>query len=241
MFAILRKELHAYFGALMAYVVISFFLVLMGLWLWVFPTENILEAGYADLHLFFQRAPYILIFLIPAITMHLLSEEKRRGTLELLLTTGLPLRHIVLGKYLASLILAGLLLCFTIPYYVSIHTLGSPPGNVDTAAVLGCYLGLFCVSGAFAAVGIWASSFTEHQLVAFLIGVLGCFMLYQGLEAWTTLQTWQHYSLLLAQLGTYYHYESLSRGVIDSRDISYFLCLIFLLLWGTCITVARRR
>ena len=225
----------------MAYVIIGFFLLLMGLLIWVFPGTNVLDEGYADLQTFFRIGPYLFILLVPAITMHLLAEEKKMGTLEVLLTTPLSPMQIILGKYLASLVVIGLILLLTSPYYVSIYYLGSPLGNIDIASTMGSYIGLLLLAAVFAAVGLFTSSLTEHQLIAFLLGVLLCFLLYQGFDAWTTLQTWKSYSLLLAQLGIQYHYEALSRGVVDMRDLLYFLSLIALLLWATRLSLTYRR
>ncbi|XWN35045.1 MAG: gliding motility-associated ABC transporter permease subunit GldF [Roseivirga sp.] len=233
MLAVLRKELNAFFSSLMAYVIMGFFLVLMGLWMWVFPGTNVLEGGYADLAPLFRLSPYIFMFLVPAVTMPAFAEEKKTGTLELLLTTPLTIPQLILGKYLATLVVLLLTLLLTGIYYVTVYWLGSPPGNIDTAAVLGSYLGLLLLAAAFAAVGLCASSLTERQIVAFLLSVLLCFLLYQGFDAWTALQTWKSYSLLLAQLGMRYHYDALSRGVIDSRDLLYFVSVAMLLLGAT--------
>ena len=241
MLTILQKELNAFFSSLMAYVIISFFLLLMGLWMWVFPETNVMDGGYADLQTLFHLGPYLLMFLVPAITMHTLAEEKRVGTLEVLLTTPLSHTQLILGKYLASLTIVGLILLLTTPYYFSVYQLASPLGNIDTAAVMGAYLGLLLLAAVFVAVGLWTSSLTDRQLIAFLLGTLLCFLLYQGFDAWATLQTWKGYSLLLAQLGIKYHYEALSRGVIDSRDLLYFCSTISLLLLATGLVLNYKR
>jgi len=233
MFAIFRKELNAFFTSLMAYVIIGFFLLLMGLWIWIFPETNVLDGGYADMQTFFRFGPYIFMFLVPAITMHSLAEEKSTGTLEILLTTPLSITQLILGKYLASLAIIVLILLFTTPYYFSIYQLASPSGNIDTAAVVGAYMGLILLAAVFSAIGLLASSLTERQIVAFLLGVLLCFLLYQGFDAWTTLQTWKSYSLLIAQLGIHYHYEALSRGVIDTRDLLYFASMTMIFIFAT--------
>jgi len=240
-FAILQKELNAFFSSLTAYVIISFFLLLIGLWSWVFPDTNVLDGGYADMQIFFRLSPYIFIFLVPAITMHTFAEEKSVGTLEILLTTPLSLPQIILGKYMACLIIIFLTLLFTSTYYFSVYHLGSPPGNIDTAAVIGAYMGLMLLAAVFAAIGLWASSLTQRQIVAFLLGVLTCFLLYQGFDAWTTLQTWKSYSLLIAQLGIHYHYEALSRGVIDTRDLLYFTSMIIVFLFATGLVLNYKK
>ncbi len=241
MLAILQKELRGFFSSLIAYVIIGFFLLVMGLWMWFFPDTNVLDIGYADLRPLFGLGPYILMFLVPAITMGLLAEEHKMGTLEILLTSPITPLQIVLGKYLASLVIIGLTLVLTSIYYLSLYYLSNPPGNIDTAAVIGSYLGLILLSATFAAIGIAASSLTQSQIVAFLVGVLACFLLYQGFDAWSTLKTWKSYAMLIAQAGLLVHYEALSRGVIDSRDLVYFVSMITLLITITTLFLSYKR
>ena len=228
MTAMLQKELQAFFSSLMAYVIIGFFLILTGLWVWIFPDTNILDSGYADLSPLFRLAPYVLMFLAPAITMGLLAEERKTGTLELLLTSPLTTLQIILGKYVASLVIIAGILVFTSIYVVSIYYLASPVGNIDVAALVGSYIGLLLLAAVFLAIGLSASALTQSQVVAFLIGTFLCFLCYQGFDAWTMLKTWEKYSLWIAQLGMLYHYEALSRGVIDLRDVLYFCSFSFL-------------
>lgn len=241
MLAVFQKELNTFFSSLIAYVIMGFFLILMGLWMWVFPATNVMDIGYADLQLLFQLGPYVLIFLVPAITMRLLAEEQQTGTLEVLLTSSLTPTQLMLGKYFASLVIIFATLLLTGIYYFSIYYLASPIGNIDTAAVLGSYLGLMLLAAVFAAIGLGTSALTDSQVIAFLLGVLLCFLLYQGFDAWTTLKTWKHYSLLIAQLGMCYHYEALSRGVIDLRDICYFASAITVLLSATGLVLSHKR
>lgn len=241
MFPILRKELHTYFNSLMAYVIIGFFLLLMGLWVWVFPTSNVLDGCYADLSPLFRAAPYIGMFLAPAITMGLLAEEFKLGTWELLLTSPLTIAQIITGKYLAGLVIVAITLLLTSVYGVALYYLASPMGNIDVAALIGSYVGLFLLSAVFVAIGLCASACTSSQVVAFLIGTFFCFLLYQGFDAWATLQTWGRYSLFIAQGGILHHYEALSRGVIDLRDVLYFCGLICLLLMVTSLIVHTTR
>jgi ABC-2 type transport system permease protein len=162
------------------------------------------------------------MFLAPAITMSLFSEELKSGTLELLLTSPLTTIQITLGKYLASLAIIITILLLTVIYGISIYYLASPTGNIDIAALVGSYIGLLLLAALFLAIGLSVSALTRNQIVAFLIGTLLCFLLYQGFDAWSTLKTWEDYSVLIAQLGILYHYEALSRGVIDLRDVLYF-------------------
>lgn len=241
MLAILQKELSAFFSSLRAYVIIGFFLLLISFWVWVFPETNVIDEGYADLQAFFYLGPYVFIFLIPAITMHAFAEEKKLGTLEVLLTSPLSYSQLILGKYGASITVVILILLLTTPYGFSVYQLASPPGNIDLASLIGAYIGLLLLAAVFTAIGLLTSSVTKHQLIAFLLGVLICFLLYQGLDAWATLQTWNSYSLLIAQLGIKYHYQALSRGVIDSRDLLYFISGVSLLLFGTGLSLNYRR
>jgi ABC-2 type transport system permease protein len=169
--------------------------------------------------------------------MGLLSEEFKLGTLELLLTSPLTTAQMIVGKYLAGLVIVGITLLLTSIYGVSIYYLASPIGNIDVAALIGSYVGLFLLSAVFVAIGLCASACTSSQVVAFLVGTFFCFLLYQGFDAWATLQTWGHYSLFIAQGGILYHYEALSRGVIDLRDVLYFCGLSCLLLMATSFIV----
>ena len=240
MFAILQKELRAFFSSLMAYVIIGFFLIITGLWVWVFPESNVLDAGYADLFPLFNFAPYVFMFLAPAITMGLFSEESKLGTLEILLTSPIRSIQIILGKYAASLVILTSILFLTTTYIVSIYYLSAPVGNIDLAALAGSYIGLLLLGSVFLAIGLATSMFSKSHIVAFLIGTFLCFLLYQGFDAWTILQTWERHSLFLAQLGILYHYKSISRGVIDLRDILYFCSLIYLFIAITNLALKRR-
>ncbi len=231
MFSIFKKELHTYFYSLIAYVIMGFFLTIIGLWTWVFATNNVFQSGYADLAPLFTMAPYIFMFLAPAITMGLLAEEVKLGTLELLLTSSLTITQIIIGKYLAAVFVVAVTLLLTSIYGISIYYLATPVGNIDIAALGGSYIGLLCLSAAFIALGLLASACTSSQLVAFLFGTLLCFVCYQGLDACATLANWGQHTLWIIQGGILYHYEALSRGVIDLRDVIYFsgfitLCLI---------------
>lgn len=241
MLIILQKELNTFFTSLLAYVIIGFFLLLMGLGMWVFPETSLLDSGYADMQPFFNFSPYILMFLVPAITMRSFTEDKKVGTLEVLLTSPLTATQIIVGKYLASLAIIILTLLLTSIYYFSLYHLGSPSGNIDTAAVIGSYTGLFMLAAVFAAIGLFTSSLTESQVIAFLLGSLLCFLLYQSFDVWATLLTWKSYSLFITQLGVLYHYDTLRRGIIDSRDLIYFVSVVFIMLFSTRIVLAYRR
>lgn len=239
MLTIFRKELNSFLNSLVAYIVIGVFLVLAGLFTWVFE-GNVLDYGYADLNSFFQLAPYIFIFLIPAITMRLFSEEFKTGTIELLFTKPLTDWQIIIGKFLAAFMLIIVALLPTFLYYYSVYELGNPKGNIDTSAVVGAYIGLFFLGGVFAAIGLWASSLTDNQVVAFIIGALACFLLYDGLHQLAQLFNGAT-QYMIDYIGLSYHYESIGRGLIDSRTLIYFLSVIVLMLYLTKVQVSAKK
>ena len=183
MFSIFRKEINSFFSSLTAYIVMAVFLTAVGLLLWVFPTSNVLDYGYADLNSFFYITPFVLLFLVPAVTMRSFAEEVKNGTIELLLTKPLSKWQLVMGKFWANLALVLLTLAPTLLYFFTVYQLGSPVGNIDTGATIGSYIGLSLLCAVFVAVGIWASSLTDNQIVAFIVGVFVCFLLYVGIGA----------------------------------------------------------
>lgn len=237
MFTIYKKELYSYLSSLVAYITIGIFLVVLGLFLWVFPDTSILDYGYASLDSLFSTIPYLFMFLIPAITMRSLAEEKREGTFELLATRPLTDWQIVLGKYLASLTLVLFALIPTLVYYISVYQLGVVKGNIDTGAVIGSYIGLFLLGGAFVALGIFSSSLTKNQIIAFAIAVFLCFFAFSGFDSASQILSLQKFDDILLNIGINEHYESISRGVLDTRDLIYFLSFItfFLLLTKTIL------
>ena len=239
MLQVLAKEFNSFLNSLIAYIVIGVFLTGIGLLMWVFPETSVLEYGYADMDTLFSLGPYVFIFLIPAITMRSFAEEKKGGTMELLHTRPLTDWDIILGKYAACLLLVLLSLLPTLFYYYSVYSLGNPVGNVDTAAVTGSYAGLILLGGSFCAVGIFASSLTGNQIVAFIFSAFLCFLLFTGFDSMALSGTPQ-WSLFVKQLGILYHYESLSKGLIDSRDVIYFLSVIALMLLLTRIMLGSR-
>jgi ABC-2 type transport system permease protein len=229
MLAIFIKELNGYLNSLIAYIVIVLFLVLTGLVLWVFPSTNILDYGFAEMDSFFQLTPYILLFLIPAITMRSFSEEFKSGTIELLFTKPISSINIVSGKYAASVLLVMLAIFPTIVYYYIISFLGNPSGNIDTAQVIGSYMGLILLAAVFVALGLCISALTDNQIIAFLVSGFTCYFLFDGIHQLAGLFTgslgyWVDYFSL------HYHYQSLSRGVIDSRNVLFMVTSIILLL-----------
>jgi len=237
--SILKKEIISYLSSLVAYVTIGVFLLVLGLFLWVFPDSSILEYGYAGLESLFSTAPYLFMFLIPAITMRSLAEERKEGTFELLFTRPLTDWQIVLGKYLASVLLVLFALLPTLVYYFSVSTLGTPQGNIDTGAVIGSYIGLFLLGATFAAIGLFASSITKNQIIAFTVAVFLCFFFYSGFDSLSQLLSLQ--DLGLQNLGITEHYQSVSRGVLDTRDLAYFIIVAGIFIWLTLFGVIRQR
>lgn len=225
MLALLKKEINTFFASPIGYLVIAIFLVLNGLFLWVFKGDfNILDYGFADLSGFFLLAPWILLFLIPAVTMRSFSDEKKQGTLELLLTKPISHFNIVLGKYFGAYVLILMALLPTFLYVYTVYQLGNPVGNLDLGSTFGSYLGLIFLAGAYTAIGIFSSTLSNNQIVAFIISVFICFLFYIGFEGITEFTS----STIVEQFGMNYHYKSMSRGVIDTRDILYFLSVIVL-------------
>ncbi|CAN5907242.1 gliding motility-associated ABC transporter permease subunit GldF [soil metagenome] len=241
MYPILLKEFNSYLNALIAYLVISLFLIAIGLYMWVFPESSVLEYGFADMQTLFGMAPWIFLFLIPAITMRTFAEEKKSGTLELLLTWPLTDLQIILGKYFACLLLAVLALVPTLLYYFTVYHLGSPPGNVDSAGVVGSYLGLVFLAAVFCSIGIFASSLTDNQIISFILAVFLCFVVYSGFDSLASIDAWGTFSYFISQLGISYHYTSFSKGLVDSRDVLYFLSVIAVMLLSTKLVLQSRK
>lgn len=234
MLAILNKEIQSFFSSPIGYLVIGIFLVVCGLFLFVFSGEyNILDNGFADIKPFFNLAPWIFTFLIPAISMKSFAEEKRQGTMELLFTKPIGFNRLILGKFLASFILVVLAILPSLLYILTIDKLGRPEGNFDLGATLGSYLGLLFLAGCYTAIGIFSSSLSGNQIVAFIIGVFLCFLCFFGFEGIADFPLFGNTSYGIEYLGLSYHYRSISRGVIDSRDVIYFVSIILLFLKAT--------
>jgi ABC-2 type transport system permease protein len=227
--AILLREIKSFFGSTIGYLVIALFLIINGLFLWVFGGEyNILKSGFADMTPFFTLSPWILIFLIPAVTMRSFSDEKKQGTLELLLTKPLSIWQIVNGKFLGALILIVLAIIPTFIYVVAIYQLGMPEGNIDMGSTIGSYFGLLFLIAAYSAIGIFTSTLSDKQIVAFIISVFLCFFFYFGFDGLASIAP--VYSTMITSLGMQDHFKSMGRGVIDTRDILYFVSLTVLFL-----------
>lgn len=227
--AILLREIKSFFGSPVGYLVIAIFLLLNGLFLWVFEGDyNILNSGFADLTPFFTIAPWILIFLIPAVTMRSFSDERKQGTLELLLTKPLSVWQIVNGKFLGAMLLIIIAIVPTFIYVWVISGLGMPVGNIDLGSTMGSYFGLLFLIAAYSAIGIFTSTVSENQIVAFILSVFLCFVFYFAFDGLATyLPSAENF---ISSLGMDSHFKSMSRGVIDTRDILYFVSLTVLFL-----------
>lgn len=233
MIALLKKEIFSYFNSLTVYIVVIVFLLANSLFLWVFPGEfNILEFGYANLNGLFAIAPFVFLFLIPAVTMRLFSEENKSGTIEILLTKPLSDNKIIMAKYLAAFSLVVFSLLPTLIYYFSVYQLGFPKGNLDVGAFWGSFIGLLFLGASFTAIGLFTSSLTNNQIVAFILAVFISAFFYMGFDLLASLGFQGGTELFLKSLGIEFHYASISRGVIDSRDVIYFISLkvVFLML-----------
>ncbi len=238
MISLIKKELLQFFGSLIAYMILTVFALISGLFLWFFDGNmNILNSGYASLSSFFDLAPWLYLFLIPAITMRLFSEEIRSGTLELLLTRPLSMFRLIAAKLLAAFFVVLMTMILSLVYFYSVYQLGNPVGVVDVAATLGSYLGLLFLSLIFLSVGLFTSSLSENQIVAFGLAVLISFFLFSGFELLSDLTLSESWSAVLLSFGISSHYESISRGLIDSRDMFYFISVtaIFLILTGMAL------
>ena len=241
MISVFRKEVAAFLNSLIAYIVIGVFLTGIGLLMWVFPQTNILDYGFADMETLFGLAPYVFMFLIPAICMKFFAEEKKSGTMELLFTRPLTDLQVILGKYLAGLFLVLFSLLPTLIYYYSVYELGNPKGNLDSAGIMGSYIGLLLLGAFFTSLGVLASSLTENQIVAFILGAFLCFLWYDGLEAIASIQAIGSAGHLVERLGVVYHYNALSRGLMDSRDIMYFLSITTVAILLTKLVIGSRK
>lgn len=232
MFAICKKELRQFFSNLTGYIAIIIFLLLSSLFLFVFPDTNIFDAGYATLEQFFELAPWILLLLIPAITMRSFADEFKAGTYEVLVTRPLSKWSIIAGKYIASLMIVLVALLPTLVYVFTIY--GLSDGGIDSGGIAGSYVGLCFLAAAFTAVGICCSSFTGNAVVSFLISAFICFLLYSGFAAISKIGSFQGgLDYIIEMIGMDFHYRSLSRGALDSRDIIYFLTLVVFFLFIT--------
>jgi ABC-2 type transport system permease protein len=240
MWSVCKKEFRQFFSSLTGYIAIIVFLLLNGLFLFVFPDTNILDFGFATLDKFFELAPWIMLLLIPAITMRSFADEFKSGTFEILQTKPLSRWQLVTGKYFGSLLVVLIALIPTFIYAFSVQKL-SATGGIDTGATLGSYIGLVFLAGVFVAIGVGCSSLTNNPVVAFIAGAFLCFILYSGFNAISripALQSGPDY--YIEMLGIDFHYRSVSRGVVDTRDIIYFLSVILFFLLFTNRNLLKR-
>src|SRR6478609_4272240 len=241
MIQVFIKEVNGFLNSLIAYMVTGVFLTSMGLLMWVFPETSVLDYGYADMDTLFSMSPYVFIFLIPAITMKSFAEEKKMGTLELLFTKPLSDLEIIIGKWLAAFALVIVALLPTLVYYFSVSRLGNPAGNVDTPGAIGSYIGLVLLGGVFCSVGIFASSLSSNLIVAFILAAFLCFILYAGFDSLSALWAAGDQSLFVKQFGMLSHYEALSKGLIDTRDLIYFLSVAGIMIMVTKTQIGSRQ
>lgn len=240
MISLVYKEFNAFFNNLTGYLIISVFLVALGLLVWVFPDTSVLQYGFADLEVLFVYTPYVFVFMVPAITMRMIAEEKRNGTWELLMTSPIKPYQIILAKYFAAVLVVIMALLPTLLYYYSVYQLGAPAGNIDTAGFMGSFLGVVLMGAVFAAIGLFSSSLTDNQITAFVIGAFISFVLYFGFPAMADLMEMSNFVLIIEELSLSYHYESMSRGVIASNDLYYFLGWIISLVILTTLMIREK-
>lgn len=242
MYALFRKEISNFLSSLIGIMVVVVFLLITGLFLWVFKSDfNIMTFGYATLDSLFILAPWVFLFLVPAVTMRSFAEERRTGTIEMLLTKPLSDWQIVGAKYLAGIALVILALIPTFIYYISVSRLAVPVGNIDHGGIWGSYIGLFFLSATFVSIGIFCSSITNNQILAFILSVFLCGFFYIGFDLIYSMALFGKIDLFIQQLGMSAHYSSMSRGVIDTRDLLYFISVIVLFLSLTKLTLSSRK
>jgi ABC-2 type transport system permease protein len=242
MVALLRKEINSFFSTIIGYVVVIVFLLVNSLFLWIFPGElNVLDSGYATIDTLFIISPWVFLFLVPAVTMRLFSEEKKTGTIELLLTRPISDFQILLAKFFAGLILVLFSLIPCLVYFLSVYLLGNPVGNIDTGGTWGSFIGLFFLACIYVSIGIFVSSMTDNQIIAFIISLILCFFLFIGFEYLSSIPVFNSIDHFVINLGINEHYKSMSRGVIDSRDMVYFLVVVVLFMVLTKASMQSRR
>ena len=242
MLSIFLKEVNGFFSSLIGYIAIGVFLIILGLVLFVFPDTSLLNYRFASLDQLFDIGPMIFMFLVPAITMRLFAEENQNGTIELLVTRPIKELSVIMGKYLAAMLVIFFAILPTLLYYFTVYQLGAPKGNLDSGAILGSYIGLLLLSGSFAAIGLFASSVSQNQIIAFVLATFLCFVFYYGFFFISKLPVFVgKVDDIIQMIGIDYHYNSISRGVIDSRDVVYFFSLIGLFIMLTVLSLEKRK
>lgn len=239
--SIFIKEINSFFSSIVGYVAILVFLVACWLFLWVLPDSSIPDYGYASMERFFTTAPWLLILLIPAVTMRSFADEFRGGTIEWLSTKPVTTLQIILGKYFASLVLVVFALLPTLIYVITVSNLAAAKTSLDSGAIIGSYIGLLFLVASFTAIGVLCSSLTSNQIVGFLISLFACWLLFGGIDALSRISALSGgLDYYMSMIGMSYHYDSISRGFIDSRDVIYFLSLIVLFVSLTRLSLNRR-
>jgi ABC-2 type transport system permease protein len=246
MYTLFLKEIKSFLTSLAGYISIGVFLTITGTFLWIISSEstggyNILDNGFATLDPLFSIAPMVYLFLIPAITMRSFAEEKKTGTIELLFTRPLTELQIILAKYFAGVALVAVSLLPTLFYYYSVYKLGYPPGNIDSGGTWGSYIGLLLLGAGFVAIGVFASSLTDNQVIAFILAMALCFICFSGFEYFAQSGLAGKSEPLISALGISSHYASLSRGVVDTRDVLYFVSLVTFFVLLTRFVLERRK
>jgi ABC-2 type transport system permease protein len=240
MFAIIRKEVRQYFSGLLGYMTIAVFLLITGLLLFVLPESGILDLGYASMDSFFSSAPYIMLILIPGITMKSFSDEYKSGTFEVLRTAPLKINQLVWGKFLASLLVVLIALVLTLVYVFSLAQLSTD--GIDSGGIIGSYIGLFLLCAVYAAIGIYTSSLQKNAITAFMLSALICYLVF---TVFTSLAALDFLSFsagyYLSLLGIEQHYENISKGYVDSRDLVYFLSVVVLFLQLTSFRIKNQK
>ena len=242
MWALFFKEIRSFLSSLTGYIVIGVFLVITGLFLWVLPSEsNIIDYGYANVDGLFIIGPFVFMFLVPAVTMRSFADERKSGTIELLFTRPLTDFQIIMAKYLAALALVVFSLLPTLIYYATVYYFGMPEGNIDSGGFWGSFIGLFLLGAVFVSIGIFSSAVTDNPVVSFVVAVLLSFFMYLGFQFIFSLSMFGDFDLFIKNLGISAHYSSISRGVVDTRDLIYFFSVIALFLFLTKFSLARRK
>ena len=242
MLSIFKKEINSFFSSLIGYIVIAVFLILTGLLLWVFPSTSLLNQNMSTLDQLFVLAPMIFTFLIPAVTMRSFAEEQQTGTIEFLATKPLRDIEIILGKYAACIVLVAFALLPTLIYYITMYQLGSPKGNLDSGAIAGSYIGLLLLGAVFTAIGIFASSLTNNQIISFLLAASLCIFIHWGFSFISEMPFLiGNGDDIVQMMGMDYHYRSISRGIVDLADIVYYVSVIFLFILLTKVSLERRQ
>ncbi|HQB68781.1 MAG TPA: gliding motility-associated ABC transporter permease subunit GldF [Paludibacteraceae bacterium] len=238
---LLKKEFRSFFNTPIGYIILAIFFVGAGLFLWVFPGEyNVLNSGYANIDGLFVLAPWLFLFLCPAVTMRLIAEERQQGTIELLLTRPISACSLVVGKFLSAWLIMVIALIPAIIWYATVYVLAEPMGNVDSGAFWGSFIGLLFLASVYGAIGLFGSSITRNQLTAFVVSAIISFNIFYGFELIGSLFSDGDTTLFIKNIGIHAHYQSMSRGVLDSRDVLYMIIITVLFLLGAKTALTQK-